>query len=255
MTNETVDTARALGLKLPADILALDDFARRLTALQWGTASTDPGDALRVDYEAGALAKLTADDLAGRIASHITAADLAKASRPIAAWLASQVEADLAQALTAQADDLLSQCQPIHEAAVSAVEFATAAGITADTVPTTPAEVDAVADLAAARETLSQVAELMSDVGKSGPARHVHVDSLAAIGVLRTDGVSSYSPLEQLGTRLPDAMAKVRPHLNSDAEVAELQQADGAMLARATSAGHAMSAVEQAALALELGEA
>lgn len=255
MSTETVNTAKALGLNLPADILALDALAGRLTAVQWGTANTDPGDALRVDYQSGALAKLSADDLAGRIAATISAAEAAKAARPIAAWLAGQVEADLAAALTKHADDLLAQCQPIYEAAVSAVEFATASGTTADTVPTTSDEVAQVDDLNAARETLDQVSELMSAVGKVGVARYVHTDSLAAIGILRPDGVSTYSPIGQLEMRLPAAMAKVRPHLNSDAEVAELLAADGQMLARASSAGHAMSATEHAALELEMRDA
>lgn len=254
MSTEAINIARALKLDLPAEIVEGDDLAGRLRGVQY-TAATDPADTLRADYQSGALAELTADDLAGRLASHIAAAEAAKAARPIAAWLASQVEADLTAAMSAHADALLSECQPLHAAAISAVQFATAAGITADTVPTTSEEIEAVAELSAANETLSKISELMTELGRSGPGRFVHIDSLLTIGVLRTDGVTVYSPMDQLEKRLPDVMAKVRLHLNSDAEVAELLAADGQMLARANSAGHAMSATEHAALALELREA
>ena len=252
MTNAAIDTAHALGLKLPANLVALDALADRLGAVQWGTEATDPAEVLRTEYQAGALADLDAADLAGHIAAAVLAADAQRAARPLATWLRGIVATDTAQALAAHADDLLMQCQPIHAAAVEAVDAATTAGTTIDLVPTTAAEVRAVSDLAAAHATLSRVRELMGSLGKGGVGRFVDIDCLRSIGVLRADAISAWSPLEQIAAGLPDVGAKVRPRLNTDAELAELVAADRAMLARASAGTPTMDGVERAVIAREI---
>ena len=200
----SINNVRNLGLDVPADAVALADLAQALRAIPHGVA--DPTAVLLGEYRAGKLSKLTPAKLAERVTRAVADDDQRRATRTVAVEVAKRVDADAEAALRGQAERIITDYRPHFAAAAQTLTDAREFGITAESTAhdATQLGLDAARvfiDVTNASKVLDAARGLVIDVtGTSGFAldvdRFLNVDSLATVGVRRSDAFHVWSPLE-----------------------------------------------------------